>query len=193
MMPPIFLLGFMASGKSTLARAIARRTGRRFIDLDRYIENRFHSSIPDIFASRGEEAFRSLEQAMLREVADMEDVVVALGGGAPCAAGTMEYLNARGTTLLLRASRERTLVRLMRHPERRPLIARLADCAAVERYIEAEQARREPFYSQAQFTLDSDALESHPQIESTLKALEALAPGLLDPICNQSKPTHHTL
>ena len=63
---PIFLIGYMASGKTTLGRALARATGRRFIDLDFYIEQRYRMKVPEIFSRHGEAEFRRMESAMLR-------------------------------------------------------------------------------------------------------------------------------
>ncbi|MDE5924843.1 MAG: shikimate kinase, partial [Muribaculaceae bacterium] len=64
----IFLIGYMASGKTTLGRALAARMGRPFIDLDFYIEQRYRKSVADIFAAEGETRFREIEREMLREV-----------------------------------------------------------------------------------------------------------------------------
>ena len=76
-MRPIFLIGYMGSGKTTLGRALGRRLGLQFIDLDLYIESRYMRTISQLFAERGEDKFRSIEREMLHEVAEMEDVVVA--------------------------------------------------------------------------------------------------------------------
>ena len=65
MTPPLFIIGYMACGKTTFGRALARATGREFIDLDFYIEQRFRMSISRIFAEKGEEEFRRMESAML--------------------------------------------------------------------------------------------------------------------------------
>lgn len=94
-MNPIFIIGMPASGKTTFGRALARRLGREFIDLDFCITQRFRASVAEIFARDGEEAFRRREAAMLREVGEMEDVVVACGGGTPCFSSNMEYERAR--------------------------------------------------------------------------------------------------
>lgn len=72
MMQPIFIIGFMGSGKSTLGRALARATGKQFIDLDSYIEQRFHANVRDIFAARGEQGFRDIERRMLHEVSELK-------------------------------------------------------------------------------------------------------------------------
>ena len=120
---PVFIIGYMACGKTTFGRALARTMGRDFIDLDFYIEQRFRLSIRDIFAQRGEVEFRRMEAAMLREVGEFSNVVVACGGGTPCHAGNMDYMLGRGLTVWLQASEERTVARLMANNARRPLMA----------------------------------------------------------------------
>lgn len=82
----IFLIGYMASGKTTLGRALARELGFRFIDLDFYIEQRFRHRIPELFAHNGEAGFRDIEGRMLRESGEFCDTVVSCGGGTPCMA-----------------------------------------------------------------------------------------------------------
>ena len=70
-MQPIFLIGYMGCGKSTLGRTVSAMTGMQFIDLDAYIEGRFHMTVRDIFAQRGEQGFRDIERSMLHEVGDL--------------------------------------------------------------------------------------------------------------------------
>ena len=71
----------MGCGKSTLGRTVSAMTGWQFIDLDNYIEQRFHRTVKEIFAEYGEEGFRRRERAMLQEVADFENAIIACGGG----------------------------------------------------------------------------------------------------------------
>ena len=59
-MQPIFLIGYMGCGKSTLGRNVSRIAGIDFIDLDSYIEGRYHASVRELFAARGEEGFRDI-------------------------------------------------------------------------------------------------------------------------------------
>ena len=102
-MKTTFLIGYMGSGKTTLGRAVAARTGIRFIDLDDYIEEREGCSIKEIFASRGEDAFRAIERDALQEVSRMADTLVACGGGTPCFGDNMDLLNRCGLTVYLDA------------------------------------------------------------------------------------------
>lgn len=74
----------MGSGKTTLGKAFARAMQLQFIDLDWYIEERFHKTVQELFAERGEEGFREVERNMLHEAGEFENVVIAAGGGTPC-------------------------------------------------------------------------------------------------------------
>ena len=78
----IFLVGFMASGKSTVGPVLAARLGRRFIDLDRVIEAKVGCAIVELIEREGEERFRELETETLREAASQGGVIIAPGGGA---------------------------------------------------------------------------------------------------------------
>lgn len=159
----------MGSGKSTLARALARPLGCEFIDLDHYIENRYRRNVRDIFATDGEERFRDLEARMLREVGEFESVVIACGGGTPCFAGNIEYMNSRGLTVFLDASPEVLHRRLMLGRHKRPLIAG-KNSAEVAEVIASGLERRMPFYSRAQATFGADRLDDAPQIAESVKS-----------------------
>ncbi|MCM1005683.1 MAG: shikimate kinase [Prevotella sp.] len=165
--PPIFLTGMPGSGKTTLGRALAKALGREFFDLDAYIQSRFCSSIADLFAKRGEEGFRRIEHNMLHEVGEMEDVVIACGGGTPCFFDNMDYMLSRGTVLYLEASRERLHERLCRRRAHRPAIANM-DNAAIADYINTLQATRLPVYQRAHLTIDSSELEDRESIDRTV-------------------------
>jgi shikimate kinase/3-dehydroquinate synthase len=98
----VALAGFMGSGKTSAGRVVAERTGRRFVDLDHEIETRAGESIPELFASRGEAGFRSLEEEIAHDVlAGGEPLVVALGGGAVLSERSRGLLAARAFTVLL--------------------------------------------------------------------------------------------
>lgn len=157
-MRPVFLIGYMGCGKSTLGRHVSALTGIDFIDLDLYIEGRYHASVKELFASRGEKGFRDIERAMLHEVGEFEDVLVACGGGTPCFFDNMEWMNAHGTTVMLDTSLEKLFERLKRGRHKRPLIASLSD-DELRSFIEKALAERMPHYSKALHTFRSDLLD----------------------------------
>jgi shikimate kinase len=103
--PGIYLVGFMGSGKSTVGRALADELGWFFVDLDEEIERRENTSIAEIFDSRGEDAFREIETALLRErvraVQGGRPQVVSLGGGAFLTEENFEMVSNNGVTIWL--------------------------------------------------------------------------------------------
>lgn len=167
-MHPIFLIGYMGCGKSTMGRAVSALTGVPFIDLDNYIEQRYHLTVKEIFAQRGEDGFRDVERRMLQEVADFENVIVACGGGTPCFFNNMEYMNAHGTTVFLNTPIERLHSRLMRGRHKRPLIANKSDEELLI-FIKDALAKRMEHYSKAQIEFSSERLENKSEIANTAR------------------------
>lgn len=168
LMKPIFLIGYMGCGKSTLGRALQAATGLEFIDLDRYIENRFHATVSDIFAQRGEDGFRRAEAAMLDEVSRFSDVVIACGGGTPCFFNNMDLMNERGLTVWLTTPVERLFERLQRNRSKRPVLADKSDEELLAFIIEALE-QRHPYYSRAQEQFCATLLEDKSQISITAR------------------------
>lgn len=167
-MRPIFLIGYMGSGKTTLGRALGRRLGLQFIDLDLYIESRYMRTISQLFAERGEDKFRSIEREMLHEVSEMEDVVVACGGGTPCYYDNIDYMNRCGTTVFLSASEDRLFARLSINRNKRPLIKDLDD-KSLRIFIRENLALRMPHYSKASHSFCGDRLEDLMQISTSVE------------------------
>ena len=92
----IILIGYMGSGKTTIGKALSKKTGMMFYDLDWYIENRMRKTVAQIFAERGEEGFRQIEHNLLHEVAEFENVIISCGGGTPCFFDNIDYLKGQG-------------------------------------------------------------------------------------------------
>jgi shikimate kinase len=118
----IILTGFMGSGKSTVGRALARRLGWRFLDLDRAIARRAGRSVAAIFRARGEAAFRRMESRAIRSLKSLSRRVVATGGGAVVAPANRSALRAAGRVVYLNVP-VRVLVRRLRKESGRPLLA----------------------------------------------------------------------
>ncbi|MBR2981399.1 MAG: shikimate kinase [Odoribacter sp.] len=144
-----FLVGYMASGKSRYGRTLAAAEGVRFFDLDRYIEEREHRTINEIFRDSGEAHFRKLESRYLHELCELyEDFILSCGGGAPCFNDNMEYMNSQGITIFLNPSIDTIVARLIRGKWKRPLVAKLSD-QELREYVEKHLAERLPYYNMA--------------------------------------------
>lgn len=165
-MNPIFLIGMPGSGKSTLGRALAKKAELQFIDLDQYIQGRYFCSVSDIFAKWGEARFREIEFNLLHEVGEMQDVVIACGGGTPCFFDNMDYMLSRGEVVYLMPSRERLHERLCRGRKRRPAIATLSD-EEIYVYIDDTLASRGEVYMRAHHAIESSQLEDRDSIDAT--------------------------
>ncbi|MDE7420388.1 MAG: shikimate kinase [Muribaculaceae bacterium] len=163
----IFIIGYMASGKTTFGRALAKKSGLQHIDLDFYIEQRFHSTIRDIFATKGEAEFRRIEGSMLREVGEMSDVIVSCGGGTPCFNDNIDYMNSRGITVCLQASDNVIADRIIDGGSKRPLMAGKSKEEIIETIHKHMETRR-PFYDQAAIIISGDRLENKWQIAETV-------------------------
>lgn len=118
----LVLLGFMGTGKSAVGRILARRLDRSFVEMDAEIERRAGRSIPEIFASDGEPAFRAMERAWVREQAELTGRVIATGGGVVLDPANLEDLGRRGVLVCLTASLEALRARLD-GDRARPLLA----------------------------------------------------------------------
>lgn len=165
------MIGYMGAGKTTLGKSLARHLGLEFIDLDWYIENRFHQSVSQLFATRGEEGFRKIEQNMLHEVAEFEDVVISAGGGTPCFFDNMEYMNRQGLTVYLKATPEILRTHLRMGKQKRPLIAQKND-EELDIFIRESLDKRESYYNQARLIFDTGLLDNGMRIQESVKALE---------------------
>ena len=172
-MTRIFLIGYMGAGKTTLGKAFARALGLTFVDLDWYIEERFHKSIRQLFAERGEEGFRELEKRMLHEAGDFEDVVISVGGGTPCFFDNMEYMNEAGETVFLDVNLQVLFRRLKVAKQQRPLLDGKTD-EELKAFIQEALQERLPFYTKAKHTFNGERLEDRHQIQQSVERLKEL-------------------
>jgi len=149
---PLLLNGFMASGKSTLGRLVAERAGCELIDLDQRVERRAGQSVSEIFAQRGEPAFRKLEAEALDEVlAASGPVVVALGGGALLRRASRLRAMDAAVVVTLTASSEVILQRSASAPGQRPLL----DGPDARERVESLLEQREAAYAECHARLDT--------------------------------------
>lgn len=150
------LVGFMASGKSSVAAELARRLGWEHLDLDREIEAREGRTIPELFRVYGEGWFRALEARVTAEVAGRRRVVLSPGGGWITNPELLERLGPGTLSVWLRVSPEEVLARVGPAPRDRPLLDVPEPLAAVRRLM----AERERFYRLAEISVSTDGVDT---------------------------------
>src|SRR5665648_1130303 len=99
----IIITGFMGTGKSAVAKELARKLKMEFIDMDRIIEERRGMSIADVFAGHGEKYFREQENKLVKELSKKENTVIATGGGTLLSSDNARMLGQRGQIICLYA------------------------------------------------------------------------------------------
>ncbi len=163
--PGIYLVGFMASGKTTIGRLLAEELGWSFADLDQDIENEQKAPIGDIFDTRGEGEFRRIEKEALskrlREVGHGKPLVLALGGGAFCEESTQALLIANGVSIWLDCSFPRVCGRV-EGTSHRPLAR---DPEKFERLYEHRRAA----YAKAEYRVEIDSDDPTVVVAAILK------------------------
>jgi shikimate kinase len=167
-MKPIFLVGYMGSGKTTIGKLVAKQCGYHFVDMDAEIEAQQGKTVSQIFAEQGEQQFRLLEQKCLYELAKLKNVIISTGGGTPCFFDNMEFMNAHGLTIYLHFSAYELAERLeVIGVSKRPI---LADKTSEElrSFISNALAVREPYYSLANLSVSGEIMDTVRKINSYL-------------------------
>lgn len=160
----VILVGFMGTGKSAVGRVLAKRLGRRLIDVDQLIEARAGRSVAQVFAEQGEPYFRRRERAAIRWAARQSHAVIATGGGAIIDPANLRVLRRAGWIVCLSASVQ-TLLRRLGDAAHRPLLAG----PDRRRRIVALLRQRRPAYAQADYTVDT----TRRSVRTVVRLIEA--------------------
>ena len=155
----IVLVGFSGAGKSTIGKRLANKLDMSFVDLDLYIEEKYHTAIPLLFQKYGESVFRQLEFAALQEVLMTENAVIAVGGGTPCHEKAMDLINTHARSIYLKLNENEIVDHLLHSKKKRPLTNHL-DETELREYVRKTLAAREPYYLQAQESWTLEEIET---------------------------------
>lgn len=163
----IILCGFMATGKSSIGKQLASRTGYNFLDLDAAIETEEGISIPQIFAAQGESAFRELESRMVERMTDRTGLVIATGGGTIVNPQNLEKLKRCGIVVTLTADIQ-TILQRVGSGEDRPMLQGEDRVARIQALMD----QRAHAYAQADIILDTSALNIQEAAERLMDRLK---------------------
>lgn len=146
----IVLVGFMATGKSMVGRAVAKKMRRQFVDIDEEIVRNSKMSISEIFEKYGEDRFRVLESETIEKFSSDKRLVIATGGGALIREENVDRLKKNGVLICLTASPEEILKRVGTDTNR-PILNVDDKVATIERKLE----ERQRYYALSDISLDS--------------------------------------
>jgi shikimate kinase len=149
----VYLVGYMASGKSKLGKELSGLTGLSFLDLDEVFENRYRIAVVDFFEKYGDAAFRNIEQQLLMETEFLENTIIATGGGTPCSAVNMAFIKSNGISIYIRMKVPDLLFRLRVVKKKRPLLINIPS-DDLEAFVSTQLQEREAFYLQADHIID---------------------------------------
>ena len=158
----------MAVGKSAVGRDLAKRLGRRFVDLDRLIEKNAGMKVREIFAQKGEAYFRQLEKQTLAQLLTQEGQVIATGGGVVLDDDNLALLREKTLLIGLSASSE-VILRRVGNRTTRPLLKGADRRERIEELFKARAAR----YAQAQATIDTDKLTLNQVVDKIVEIAQS--------------------
>jgi len=163
----IVLTGFMGTGKTSVGKELSRKLGYQFIDTDVLIESREGKPVSLIFKENGEDYFRKLEQAVVREVSLMNNIVIATGGGVIKNRNNVENLGRRGIVIWLKADPGIILKRVMLEGGKRPLLEVEEPLKEINKLL----TERKPLYTQADASVDTNYITPEETAEEILEML----------------------
>lgn len=162
----IIFVGFMGTGKSLVARRLAKRLGRRFVDTDVCIEHEADMPIAQIFATEGEVAFRQRERQAIARACQEKEMVIATGGGAIVDRENAKTMKASGPVICLTA-RPEVILQRVQGDTTRPLLQEPNPLEKIQQLL----ADRAEAYARADITIDTSSLGPDAVVEATLTAL----------------------
>jgi shikimate kinase len=170
----IVLIGYMASGKTSIGKKLAKKLDYNFLDLDDYIEEKEKLSVSDVFKEKGEIYFRKQEALYLNQLLKSENnTVLSVGGGTPCYSGNMALILAseQVKSIYLKASLSTLANKLLRKKAKRPLIAHVETIEEMTEFVGKHLFERVQFYNQAEIKVSIDGITKDEVVENIVLEL----------------------
>lgn len=170
----VFLAGFMGSGKSTIGPILANALGWDYVDIDKSIEHKTDQKIVDIFASKGEQTFRTLEQEALRDLLLRQQCVVSLGGGTLANEQNFEFIRQNGIIVYLQLSPDKILERI-KHKTDRPMLKDAGgnplEGEELQKRIDGLLELREQYYAKADIIIPAGTMKVGTTVDAIVERL----------------------
>jgi len=163
----IIITGFMGTGKSVVAKELARKLKMEFIDMDRIVEEHHGMSISDIFARYGERYFRAQENKLVKELFQKENMVIATGGGTLLFSDNARILSQRGQIICLYADSQ-TIYNRVKRKNNRPLLKGENVLSEINRLLE----KRKKIYDNIKWKIDTTNLTTREVVDKIINHLK---------------------
>lgn len=163
----VALTGFMAAGKTTIGKKLARKLGVKFYDIDDLVVEQ-HGPISDIFYAQGEPQFRAYEYDAIAQTVDNEPGVIALGGGAVTYDDSLKLLKKRTYRVFIKVPPEKILGRLRRSKRIRPLVGPTPSLTK----IKSLYTQRMPRYAHADYVVEAGEMTTAEIVDDIVQWLQ---------------------
>ena len=172
-MRKVILIGYMAVGKTTIAKLLSEKMGVKYVDLDKLIEKKTNLTISEIFKLKGEIYFRKIEHEIFEEMIKNDgNLIISTGGGTPCYANNHLFLNYENSqSVYLKASMPVILEKLKSEKVTRPLVANQSQ-EELKEFVAKHLFERSYFYNQATFKVAIDNKLPDAIVEEILQLLD---------------------
>jgi len=163
----IVIAGFMGTGKSTVAKQLARKLKMEFVDTDQVIEENQGMSIADIFARYGEDYFRQQENKLVKELSQRENMVIATGGGTLLSSDNAKMLSQKGEIICLYAD-PATIYNRLKRKNNRPLLRGKNVLESINQLLK----ERKKVYDDIKLKIDTSDLSIKEVVERIIELLK---------------------
>lgn len=164
----IILVGFMGSGKTTIAMKLSQMLKMQYISTDDLIEKKEKATINEIFSKKGEDYFRDVEAEIVKEACAMENVVIDMGGGVVLRDENWNNMKSSGTVICLAAD-EDTIMNRTKKYKHRPLL----NVEDPKQKIRSMLAKRAPFYAKADHCMDTGKMTVKQVVEKIIEVVDS--------------------